>query len=80
MIQSNFLDSNFPKLEKLIAKNLSKSKIKPLNNNKEYNNQGETLIINGDSQIKSLNMNLRKQMLNTFNKTKLIARNSSGIF
>jgi len=63
-----------------MAKNLSNSKVKPRNNSKEHSNQPETQIINGDAQTKAMNINMRKYMLNTFNKTKIIARNSSGIF
>ena len=80
IIQSNFLDSNYTKLEKILSKKLSNSKLKPRNNSKEHNNQGDTLILNGDSITKGPNLNIRKYMLNTFNKTKIIARNSSGIF
>lgn len=80
LIQSNFLDSNLPKIEKAINKNLSNSKIKERNNSKEHINQTDTIVLNGDSVLKIPSMNIRKYMMNTFNKTKIIARNSSGIF
>ena len=79
MIQSNFLDSNLPKLEKMINKNISNSKIQVRNISKEHTSQGDTIVLNGDSILKGPNMNIRKYMMNTFNKTKVIARNSSGI-
>lgn len=64
----------------MMNKNLSNSKIKIRNNSKEPTNQGDTIVLNGDSILKGPNMNIRKYMMNTFNKTKIIARNSSGIF
>ncbi len=69
-----------PKLEKMMNKNLPNAKIKVRNNSKEHTNQGDTIVLNGDSILKGPNMNIRKYMMNTFNKTKIIARNSSGIF
>jgi len=57
----------------------SNAKLKNRNNSKEYNN-GEAVNLPGDSITKVPNINIRKFMLNTFNKTKIIARNSSGVF
>jgi len=81
LIQSNFLDTNYSKLEKIINKNVAiNPKLKMINNSKEYSNNGDTVILNPDNILKVTNMNMRKYMLNTFNKTKIIARNSSGVF
>jgi ASC-1-like (ASCH) protein len=64
-----------------LNKNLSNSKVKVRNTSKEHtNNQGDTIVLNGDSVLKAPNINIRKYIMNTFNKTKIIARNSSGIF
>lgn len=56
------------------------AKLKQINNSKEHSNNGDTIILNPDNILKVTNMNMRKYMLNTFNKTKIIARNSSGVF
>ena len=77
LIQSNFLESNNSRLEKLINKNNS--------NSKGILSERTNLIIEEDpfnyrSENNKRNLNANKYMLNTFNKSKVvITRNSSGI-
>jgi len=65
-------------LEKLIKKNKNNSKVM-IHDPKDLIIEQDPIIYGSENNKKGINLNIKKYMMNTFNKSRIIARNSSGI-